>query len=135
MQRQSGKSKIRIFNPDQDRDGWSGPHTVIQILNDDMPFLVDSVLDELAESSIPITLLLHPTEKINRLVKTGAVSSSDKGSANFRESFIHIHVERIGSTARRENLQKRLEIVLREVRLAVIDWSAMMDRGAKVVDE
>jgi len=134
-QRQSGKSKIRIFNPEQDRDGWSGPHTVIQILNDDMPFLVDSVLDELAESSIPITLLLHPTEKINRLAKTGAISKSEKGSVKVRESFIHIHVERIGSTTRRENLQKRLEIVLKEVRLAVIDWSAMMDRVRKVVDE
>ena len=106
--RQSGKSKIRIFNPDPASDGWNDPHTVIEILNDDMPFLVDSVLDELAESSIPITLLLHPVEKLRRLVKTGAITTSKEGSSEARESFIHIHVERIGSTTRRTNLLKRL---------------------------
>ncbi len=134
-QRQSGKSKIRIFNPEPGSDGWSDPHTVIEILNDDMPFLVDSVLDELAESSNPITLLLHPVEKLRRLVKTGAITTSTKGSSEVRESFIHIHIERIGSVTRRTNLLKRLEIILKEIRLAVIDWTAMMDRVRKIVDD
>ncbi len=134
-QRQSGKSKVRIFNPEHKSDGWNDPHTVIEILNDDMPFLVDSVLDELAESSIPIILLLHPVEKLKRLVKTGAVTEAEKGSVEVKESFIHVHIERINSPTRRARLIKRLETVLKEVRLAVIDWSTMMDRVRKVIDE
>ncbi len=134
-QRPLGKSKIRIFNPEEKKNGWSGPHTVIEILNDDMPFLVDSVLDELAESSISIVMLVHPVEKIIRQVKTGDIANTGKGSSEVRESFIHIHVERIGSKTRREGLLKRLEVVLKEVRLAVIDWTAMLDRVNKVIDE
>ena len=133
--RQPGRSKIRIFNPELKRDGWRDPHTVIEILNDDMPFLVDSVLDELAESSTSIFLLLHPVEKIKRQVKSGTISSTDKGSNVARESFIHIHIERISSASERAELMKRLEIVLKEIRLVVIDWQAMMDRVRKVIDE
>jgi len=77
-QRRLGKSKIRIFNPEEKKNGWSGSHTVIEVLNDDMPFLVDSVLDELAESAISIVMLLHPVEKIARLAKTGDIAGSNK---------------------------------------------------------
>jgi len=133
--RQLGKSKIRVFNPERDRDGWNDSHTVIEILNDDMPFLVDSVLDELAESSIPIVLFLHPVEKLWRQVKTGNVASQVKSASLVRESFIHIHIERISGSGGRARLAKRLEIVLKEIRLAVSDWSAMMDRVGKVVHE
>src|SRR4051794_23807717 len=41
--RLSGHAKVRVFNPVQDRDGWQSTHTIVEISNDDMPFLVDSV--------------------------------------------------------------------------------------------
>ena len=41
--RRPGQPKIRVYNPEPDVDGWSSPHTVVEIVNDDMPFLVDSV--------------------------------------------------------------------------------------------
>jgi glutamate dehydrogenase len=39
----SGTPKLRVYNPRTEEHGWSSPHTVIEIVNDDMPFLVDSV--------------------------------------------------------------------------------------------
>ncbi len=41
--RRPGQAKIRVYNPEPDIDGWSSPHTIVEIVNDDMPFLVDSV--------------------------------------------------------------------------------------------
>ncbi len=40
-QRTPGLAKVRIFNPTGEHNGWSLEHTVVEIINDDMPFLVD----------------------------------------------------------------------------------------------
>ena len=47
-ERSPGEAKIRVYNPDRERDGWSSPHTVLEIVSDDMPFIVDSVQMELS---------------------------------------------------------------------------------------
>ena len=39
--------KIRVFNPRTEEHGWSSPHTVIEMVNDDMPLLVDSITMEI----------------------------------------------------------------------------------------
>src|SRR5436309_1703162 len=41
-QRKPGENKVRIYNPDPEEDGWESPHTVLEIVCDDMPFIVDS---------------------------------------------------------------------------------------------
>jgi glutamate dehydrogenase len=51
QRRLAGEIKVRIFNPEPDREGWDCSHTVIEIINDDMPFLVDSVVLALSELS------------------------------------------------------------------------------------
>src|SRR5690349_2946052 len=47
-ERPPGAPKLRLFDPDPDRHGWASPHSVVEIVNDDMPFLVDSVAMVLA---------------------------------------------------------------------------------------
>ena len=53
-------TKIRVFNPDHKKDGWSCGHTVVEIINDDMPFLVDSVTAELNQRNLTVHLIIHP---------------------------------------------------------------------------
>ena len=48
QQRGTGEIKVHVYNPDPERDGWDSPHTIVEIVTDDMPFLVDSVTMELA---------------------------------------------------------------------------------------
>jgi glutamate dehydrogenase len=45
--RKPGVPRIRVLNPATGEHGWQSRHTVIQIVNDDMPFLVDSVTMEI----------------------------------------------------------------------------------------
>ena len=44
--REPGRAQVRVFNPTIAEHGWQSTHTVIEIVNDDMPFLVDSVTME-----------------------------------------------------------------------------------------
>src|SRR5436189_6183477 len=60
LERQQGVPKIRLFNPSMEKNGWATEHTVIEIINDDMPFLVDSVSAEINRRDRNIHLLLHP---------------------------------------------------------------------------
>jgi glutamate dehydrogenase len=61
-----GTAQVRVFTPSVDEDGWSGGHSVIQIVTDDMPFLVDSVTAELSRTGRAIHLVVHPVLLVRR---------------------------------------------------------------------
>ena len=43
-ERPQGTASVRVFTPSVSVNGWSaGGHTVVEVVTDDMPFLVDSV--------------------------------------------------------------------------------------------
>jgi glutamate dehydrogenase len=116
----------------------SGPRkavTVVEIVNDDMPFLVDSVMSELTERRVAIRLVAHPVFGVRRegerLVELGAADAV----AGERESFIHIHLDPIADDAARADLVAALSTVLGEVRLAVQDWRPMRERVTAIVEE
>ena len=99
----------------------------VAIVNDDMPFLVDSVANCLAGKGMVIQRLLHPlvgTERdgTGRLLR---ILPPDNPGAR-RESIIYMEVDQV--TARqREGLDAELHDTLAHVRAAVSDWSRMRD--------
>ncbi|MEZ5775960.1 MAG: NAD-glutamate dehydrogenase [Hyphomicrobiaceae bacterium] len=110
--------------------GGARPVTIIEILNDDMPFLVDSVMGEVTAQDLQVLLVLHPIFKTRR-DQTGTLEAvtgpGDRDWRNGQESFIQIHVEPI-SDAQAEAVTRTISAVLGEVREAVDDWRAMLDR-------
>ncbi len=52
--RRAGEPKVRVFNPEQARDGWESPYTIVEVVTDDMPFLVDSLAVVLGDSRLAI---------------------------------------------------------------------------------
>ncbi|MEO5608158.1 MAG: hypothetical protein ABIQ61_00735, partial [Ornithinibacter sp.] len=58
--RSPGVSNVRVYNPSTEADGWTNARTIIQIVTDDMPFLVDSVTGSLVEAGVDIHLVVHP---------------------------------------------------------------------------
>src|SRR5664280_957084 len=99
--RPPGAPKIRCETVALKESGERKTVSVIEIVNDDMPFLVDSVMGEIAERRLNVQLVAHPVFGVRRddakLVALGAVD--DAGRA--RESFIHIHLEPIADEAAR----------------------------------
>ncbi|VVD99509.1 NAD-glutamate dehydrogenase [Pandoraea capi] len=62
----SGEPRIRIYNPTLDQHGWHCSHTVVEIVNDDMPFLVDSVTMEINRQGLALHSAFHPVYCVRR---------------------------------------------------------------------
>src|ERR1700693_4178601 len=64
--RDPGSVRIRVFNPTLEEHGWQSTHTIIEIVNDDMPFLVDSVTMEVNRHGLTMHLIIHPIVVVER---------------------------------------------------------------------
>ncbi len=135
-QRKPGQPKVRVTSPDAPEGDALRAVSVIEVLNDDMPFLVDSVMAELNERGIDIELLAHPILPVERdplgellrLAQDAAAAARGR-----RESYIHIHVGRIEDAETCAELVQAIETVLGEVRLVVQDWKPMLGRVTGVI--
>ena len=97
----------------------------IAVINDDMPFLVDSVAAAVTHFGIVIHRLLHPVIASVRDEDGGLVSIEALGAAGAaRESIIYMEVDRADARKRRD-LFAELHAVLADVRSAVGSWKAM----------
>src|SRR5579863_1874475 len=66
QQRAPAKAKLRAVNPRVAAEGWASRRTIVEIVNDDMPFLVDSVAMALAAEGAAVHLIIHPVLRISR---------------------------------------------------------------------
>ncbi len=121
--REEGAASVRVFNPDLATAGWQSPHTVVQVVTDDMPFLVDSVRMVMTSMRLGIHLVLHPMLRVAR--EGSRYDHCDDGTAN--EAWMYLEVDRC-DPVRLEELRKRLLDSLDDVRVAVTDWRRMRDR-------
>jgi glutamate dehydrogenase len=130
----SGLAKLRVYNPRTEEHGWSSPHTVVEIVNDDMPFLVDSITMELSRQGCTVHLLVHPLARTRRDPE-GALQAFVAAGEGAAESYIHVEVDRETDPARLRALGDGLLAVLGDVRSAVEDWPAMRGRMEEIVKE
>ena len=72
--RKPGKALLRVFNPVEDCHGWCSDRTVIEVVNDNMPFLVDSITAALNFRSHGVHLVIHPVLR-NRRDGTGGLKA------------------------------------------------------------
>jgi glutamate dehydrogenase len=137
--RKPGSPKIRFASPESPPGGARLKGiSVIEIVNDDMPFLVDSVMSSLAEQNVSIRLVVHPILTVTRDASGALTALHDEHKADdssLRESFIHIHVERVDDEIRRTEAIQDLEQSLADVRRAVVDWRPMLGRVGEVIAE
>ena len=98
QQRAPGEAKVRVYNPDFEQHGWQSPHTLIEIVSDDMPFIVDSVTMQLGRLGYGIDLVIHPVMRVRRdadghLIEVLDPEAIDADGA-IRESILHAEVGR-----------------------------------------
>ena len=125
--RAPGQVKVRVLSPTVAENGWASRHTVLEIVNDDMPFLVDSTSTEINRQGLTLHLIVHPTFAVERDAQ-GAIASlrtrADAPQAP-RESWMHVEIDRLVDPQQRAELVAGIERVLGDVRAAVQDWHAM----------
>ncbi|MFF5080103.1 NAD-glutamate dehydrogenase [Actinoplanes sp. NPDC000266] len=134
--RLAGELKLAITPP-----AGSQCHTVVQIVTDDMPFLVDSVIALLSAHQLQVHLLVHPLivvrrEPLGALAELAAdVEPDDAIEGDLVESWIRIEIDPIRSEDTREQLHNEVRRVLTDVRDAVEDWPRMRQRAIVIADE
>ncbi len=135
VDRASGTPKIRCDNVALAASGDRKAIAVIEIVNDDMPFLVDSVMGEIADPRLDVRLVAHPMFCVQRNGSKLTTLNGPGASKGKRESFIHVHLTPLADDASRDELVRALQTVLGEVRVAVQDWRAMRDHASAIVTE
>src|SRR5438552_9380041 len=134
--RKPGSARLRVFNPSLEEHGWQSTHTIIEIVNDDMPFLVDSVTMEVNRHGLTLHLIMHPIIAVSRGPEGMLLGLADKDAKDIRrESFIHVEVDRISEAAELEALAADIVRVLDAVRAAVDDWKPMIECLHAVIAE
>ena len=133
--RPSGISKIRITPQDQQgENGGRRLTSVIEILNDNMPFLVDSVMSDLGEHDCEPLLVAHPVLGVERDGAGKLLGLRAETADVARESYIHIHVDRLSESAAAA-LTDTIEHTLAEVRVCVSDWRPMLAKVKETIAE
>jgi glutamate dehydrogenase len=136
-----GRPAVRVFNPSRGEDGWSCPTTVVQIVTDDMPYLVDSVIAELARAGVTVYRVVHPIVVVRRSV-TGDmrdvlddVDPTHPPADALAESWMHLEVSRVTEPETARQVEQRLHTVLNDVREVIEDSEKMRDTARQIADE
>jgi glutamate dehydrogenase len=133
-------AKIRVYNPAAAADGWSSPRTIVEIVNDDMPFLVDSVTNAINAGGRVVHLVIHPiltvdrdpTGRMHQIHETDA--QAPREPVGTRESWMQIEIAREADPANLAGLTQTLAGVLADVRVAVTDWQPMRQTLRTLLD-
>ena len=132
--RRPEESLVRVFNPAPDRDGFTSPHTLVAVVTDDMPFLVDSIGIVFIQGGIRVHFIAHPVLSVAR-DRQGRLKGHfpDDAPATARsESWQLIEVERLDDPEQLEALRLRLLQSLDDVRCATSDWMEMRARTREI---
>jgi glutamate dehydrogenase len=134
-QRRRGEALLRIFNASEKEHGYSSGFTFVEMVNDDMPFLVDSVAAAINRQNLAVHITVHPIIAAKRVNggKLVAVTKPDHPDA-YSESFIRFAISRTTDEKVIRALRKAIVKTLSDVRLAVRDWGKMRQRMRETRD-
>jgi glutamate dehydrogenase len=133
QQRSPGTAKVACDTIQIDAATAPRNITLIEIVNDDMPFLVDSVMSEIAARRLDVRLVAHPIFGVKR--DGGKLVSFGETAGAARESVIHVHIEPIENAEQRADIVAAIERILGQVRVAVADWRPMTERAQAFVGD
>ena len=127
--RRKGDALLRIYNPTEKEHGYTSAFTFIEMVNDDMPFLVDSVAAAINRHNLGVHITVHPIVSVKRdnKGKLTAITTPEDEEAH-SESFIRFAISRETDEHELKILRKEIRRVLSDVRIAVRDWEKMRQR-------
>ena len=142
--RPQGTATVRVVTPGPVDVGWSAAgHSVVEVVTDDMPFLVDSVTMELSRLEHNVHVVVHPRFEVTRDIAGGLQSVGtladgvveETAPDGIEESWMHVEIDRVVDEAEVSDIVEGLQRVLRDVRETVEDWRKMSDRALALVED
>jgi glutamate dehydrogenase len=132
--RPTGEPVVRVYTPTRERDGWDSTHTIVEIVNDDMPFLVDTVTMHLDRHGLGLHLVVHPIMRVRRDGDGRLTALADEGGGK-PESIMHVEVDRETDPDVLRRTRDALLTALADLRAATDDWLPMLGALRHVVDD
>jgi glutamate dehydrogenase len=154
--RPQGTANVRVHTPTVEENGWTCSHSVVEVVTDDMPFLVDSVTNELSRQGRGIHVVIHPQVVVRRdvtgnlievLAEGNGLSAGGQGRKGadgtthtlphdaLIESWIHVEIDRETDRSDLKQISLDLLRVLSDVRETVEDWEKMRDAALRIADD
>ncbi|GGU12601.1 NAD-glutamate dehydrogenase [Streptomyces coeruleorubidus] len=140
--RPQGTANVRVHTPTVEENGWTCSHSVVEVVTDDMPFLVDSVTNELTRQGRGIHVVIHPqfivrrdvTGKLIEVLPSPTTGVGDLPHDAHVESWIHVEIDRETDRADLKQITADLLRVLSDAREAVEDWGKMRDAATRLAE-
>ena len=138
--RPQGRALVRIRSS-ADAASLEQSGAVLDIVTDDMPFLVDSVTMELARHGLAAHRVIHPQVRVRRDVTgalrgvLGLIDGSPASHDEIAESWTHIEIGALADEAEAARLEEDIQRVLGDVRVAVEDYSRMRARAVQLAED
>ncbi|MBA2711141.1 MAG: NAD-glutamate dehydrogenase [Tatlockia sp.] len=135
------ETKIRIYNPDYERHGWQTTHTVVEIITDDMPFLVDSLRMVINRLGVVSHLIMHMgnlqvrRDKNNQISEVLPRNGDNKNKDVTVEAAILIEIDRLTDASVLEDLHRNFERVLEDNRIVYTDWMPMREKIRTAIND
>ncbi|MBT4044379.1 MAG: NAD-glutamate dehydrogenase, partial [Rhodospirillaceae bacterium] len=136
-ERQPGEAKLRVYNPAMEEHGWKSPHTIIEIITDDLPFLVDSITGNLNHWQNQVHLVIHPVIRLRRDdagQRLELLAPVANGKTGLSEAIMHIQIAAQSDPGVLQKISDDLRGVLADVKVAVADWPAMQAQLDEAID-
>ena len=132
-----GETHLRVFNPSQSKHGWQSTHSIIEVIQPDMPFLVDSVGMALNRMGITAHMMLHTPLAIERSAQEVTKVTYLKQSPDSTEqvAVFLIEIDRQNSSADIKALEREIQSVLGDVAASVNDWEAMSAKLSETIKD
>lgn len=108
--------------------------TVIDIVSNDHPFLIDSVVAEINRHNLLIDFLIHPYLYVTYKNKKIVSVSKEEGDGSYRQSHISIHLQRLIPRSLEKILRDELKKVINDVKLATSEWQEMRHKTLECRD-
>ncbi|AOX99351.1 NAD-glutamate dehydrogenase [Jeongeupia sp. USM3] len=122
--RGAGEALLRVNNPTLIEHGWECRHTVVELVVDDMPFLVDTVGMAIHRLGYAVHLVVHP---VLRVARDADGQATDLGDDGVHESWMHFEIDRITRPEALDELEREIRRALEILAVAVADWPKMTE--------
>lgn len=136
--REAGETKVHVYNPQFEQNGWQSTHTVIEIISDYKPFLIESIRMVLNRRGLNIHLILYSGKLHVERDAQGNILALHEieglNDTNYNEICAFIEVDRRGDHVVLEELKQAILSAIEDVSLIVVDWKSMVQCMDSVID-
>ena len=133
IQHYDGKiAKVSVFDPNLEEHGWQSSHTILMVMQNNMPFIVDSMRMTLAAREVKTHTIQYASFHIDR-DKNGKFSAFNakkykSTDASTGEGLVFIEIDRHTDEAAKDSLAHCIASVLNDVAVTVTDYPLMQEK-------